>query len=59
MKAKIDEDTKNVTKVKTVQTDKEVNELLSRGWELLNSGARHVDDNGYNVKIFFIMAKKD
>lgn len=47
---------KEVKEVRTVQTDKEANELLSNGWTLLASGARHLGNTGYNAKTYFILA---
>jgi len=50
-------DIKSPKEVKTVLTDKEVNDLLKDGWKLLDSGRVHIDGYGLNCKTSFIMAK--
>ena len=46
-----------VTEVKIVRTDAEANELLSKGWELMNAGVSHIDNTGYQAKCHYILAK--
>uniref|UniRef100_A0A6M3K6A9 DUF1737 domain-containing protein n=1 Tax=viral metagenome TaxID=1070528 RepID=A0A6M3K6A9_9ZZZZ len=46
-----------ITEVKLVRTDKEANELLSQGWELMNAGVSHLDNTGYQAKAHYILAK--
>lgn len=35
----------------------EANELLTKGWVLMNAGSSHLDSAGYNVKPHFILAR--
>lgn len=40
-----------IEKIKTVHSDDEANELLSKGWKYLWSGATHMDNMGFNAKL--------
>jgi hypothetical protein len=46
-----------VREVKTVASDVEANELLTKGWVLLASGVRHIDQLGYNTKTYFTLGR--
>lgn len=45
----------NIEEVRTVDNQEEANELLVSGWLLLSSGTRHIDDAGYQAKVYFIL----
>jgi len=49
----------DVVEVVTVNTDKEANEYLKKGWLLLSTGARHTDSAGFQAKTYFTLCRKD
>ena len=62
MKVKIEyenHEIKKFKKVKIVREEKEVNELLMQGYELLHTGASHLGDNGFCAKPLFILGTKE
>jgi len=50
-------ETSDFRQVKTVRTDEDANKLLAEGWTLMSSGVCHVDNAGYQAKIYYILAK--
>lgn len=49
---------KDVKEVKMVRSDAEANDLLSKGWMLMNAGVSHTDSAGYQAKHHYILARR-
>ena len=47
----------DIKEVKLVRTDLEANDLLSKGWHLMNTGVSHTDTTGYQAKVHYILAR--
>ena len=48
----------DVKEVRLVRSDKEANELLAKGWMLMNAGVSHIDATGYQAKAHYILARR-
>lgn len=55
----MEEKHKEIVELKTVQDFKEANVLLTKGWILLSTGARHIDGTGYQAKTYFTLGRKE
>lgn len=55
-KSKIMADEKYI-EVRTVWSDKEANDLFLDGWQLIHGGMTHIDSQGLNAKVCFVMGK--
>ena len=55
----MEKDYEDVVEVITVETHREANEYLKKGWLLLSTGARHVDSTGFQAKTYFTLCKKE
>jgi len=52
------ENGENISAVKTVWSEDEANDLLSKGWMLLHGGIAHRDGGGFQAKPVFVLGKK-
>lgn len=48
-----------IKEVRTVEEDKDANELIEKGWLLLATGTRHRDQLGYQAKTYFTLGKME